>query len=314
MPRDHYEVLGVRRDASQADIQKAYRELARKHHPDLNPDDAGAKQRFQEVQAAFDVLNDPKKRELFDRYGSAFEQQEAAAAAGAAGRGPRGAGPGRGGFEEYVDLSQMFGDEGGGGGFADLFSQFRGGGRRAPARGADLAAELTIPFSLAVTGGAQRLSLQRDGHVDTIDVKIPAGIEAGKKIRLRGQGEPSPRGGTAGDLLVTIDIEPHPYFHRHGHNLHVRAPVTLAEAAAGAKIDVPTPQGTVSLRVPAGSSTGKKLRVKGHGVPAGRGHDAGDLIVELQVALPTDWSAEDLEKIRQLDAKHPLEPRRDLRW
>lgn len=313
MPRDHYEVLGVRRDASQADIQKAYRELARKHHPDVNPDDASAKQKFQEVQAAFDVLNDPKKRELYDRYGAAFEDQGAAAGAG---RGPRwsaaGGGPGRG-FEEYVDLSQMFGDEGGGG-FADLFSQFRGASRRAPARGADVAADLTIPFPLAVTGGTHRLMLQRDGRVETIDVKIPAGIESGKKIRLRGQGQPSPRGGTAGDLIVTIDVEPHAFFHRHGRNLHVRVPVTLAEAAAGAKIDVPTPQGVVALRVPAGSSSGRKLRVKGHGVPAGRDEEPGDLIVELHVALPTHWDESDLEQIRALDARHPLEPRRDLRW
>lgn len=318
MPQDHYEILGVRRDASQADIQKAYRELARKHHPDLNPDDPGAKKKFQEVQAAFDVLNDSSKRELYDRYGSAFEQM------GAGGGGPRGgrARPGAGptGFEDF-DFSQVFGERSGaegGGGFADLFNQFKRGGtasrqRSSPARGSDLEAEFTIPFTLAIIGGTRRLTIERDGRYETIDVKIPAAIEEGRKIRLRGQGQPAPRG-TPGDLIVTVHVEPHPHFQRRGQNLLARVGVTLGEAAGGAKIDVPTPQGTVSLRVPPGATSGTKLRVKGHGVPTAGKLPAGDLIVELEIALPTSWDDESLAQIHVIDARYPLQPRRDLRW
>jgi DnaJ-class molecular chaperone len=325
MAEDYYKTLGVARDASAADIQKAYRKLARKYHPDLNPDDNTAKARFQEVQQAFDVLNDPSKRELYDRYGSSFESM------GAGGGGPRGGraawstGPGG----EEIDISQLFGERYGGddptGMFGDIFNQFRRAGgrgrpaqaRQAPARGADMTAELEIPFHTAVMGGEAQISLRRqDGRVETLGVKIPAGIDEGKKIRLRGKGE-EVQGGTAGDILITIHVAPHPWFTRHGNDLDVRVPVTLAEAALGAKVDVPTPRGTISLRVPPGTSSGKKLRVKGHGVaPAGR--EPGDLYAEIQIVLPAPLDDECLELLKKLDehaAKaHPQQPRRDLRW
>ncbi|HEY2839505.1 MAG TPA: DnaJ C-terminal domain-containing protein, partial [Pirellulales bacterium] len=262
MAEDYYKTLEVPREASQAEIQKAYRRLARKHHPDLNPDDKAAKKRFQEVQAAFDVLNDTNKRELYDRYGSSFETM------GQGGPHPGPGGPAGGPTSaEDFDFSQFFGDRFGGGeagrgagGFADFFSEMRGGrsGTRKTAkpakpgkqRGADLESAVEIPFNVAIVGGQTELSLDRGGKVETISVKIPAGIEEGKKIRLRGQGAPGANDGPPGDLLLTIHIAPHPYFRRRGDDLDVRVPVTLLEAAEGAKVEVPTPKGTVALRVP----------------------------------------------------------------
>ena len=328
MAEDYYKTLGVGRDASAADIQKAYRALARKYHPDLNPDDKSAKARFQEVQRAFDVLNDPSKRELYDRYGSSFESM-------GAGAGPRGGGgraswnTGPAGGEE-VDFSQLFGERYGGGDpsgmFGDLFGQFRragagGGGRRRAGggaqRGADVTSELEIPFNTAVMGGEAHLSIQRpDGHLETLAVKIPAGISEGKKIRLRGKGGAA-NGGTPGDILITVHVAPHPWFTRHGNDLEVRLPLTLAEAALGAKVDVPTPRGTISLRVPPGSTTGKRLRIKGHGVKT-RDGEPGDLYAEIQITLPAQLDDESLELIKKLDehlqTATPQDPRRDLRW
>ena len=218
----------------------------RKHHPDMNPEKKDeAKRKFQKIQAAFDVLNDAKKREMYDRYGSSFETMGQG--------GPRtwtwtgGRGPGGGPGAEDVDFSQFFGERFGGGpgqgdaDFGDIFSQFRrasAGPRRAQGgrsrRGTDLVHEMTIPFATAVTGGEVDITLGRaDGKTETLGVKIPAGIEDGKKIRLRGQGERGPRGGQPGDILLTIHVAPHPHFQRKGNNLIVRVPVTLGEAALG---------------------------------------------------------------------------------
>lgn len=319
MAEDYYATLGVARSASADDIRKAYRQLARKFHPDLNPDDPKAKEKFQQVQTAFDVLNDPKKREMYDRYGAAFEQ------AGRGG-GPRpwpGGSAGHAGGESYeVNFEDLFGGGGGGGGgFADLFKHFgqRGrssGGRRAAAatRGADLEHELTAPFATAVLGGEAQLAVQRgDGSVETIRVKIPAGIDDGKKIRLRGQGEPSPNGGPAGDIIIKVHVAPHPYFRRSGKRLDVTAPITLLEALRGAKIDLPTPHGTITLTVPPGSSGGTKLRVKGQGVKAGDG-TPGDLFAELQIVLPKDLSPAEREALAQVVENHRENPRADLTW
>ena len=313
MEEDYYKVLGVNRDASQADIQRAYRKLARKYHPDMNPDDASAKERFQRVQQAYDVLGNAEKREMYDRYGSSFQS---------AGGGPGGGGGSYGfhpgGFEE-VDLEQVFGGRGPEG-FADIFRQFTGGHaggggrRRGRQPGADLQHEVEVPFRTAITGGEVAMTVQRPGNrVETISVKIPAGIEEGKRIRLRGQGEASPNGGRAGDILLKIHVAPHPYFTRRGNDLEVTVPVTLAEAALGAKIDVPTPKGTITLTVPPGTSSGRRLRVKGHGVPATK-RPSGDLYAIIRIVLPTELDEKSQELIRQLDALHPMSPRSDLRW
>lgn len=313
MEEDYYAILGINRNASLSDIQKAYRDLARKYHPDRNPNDKTAAEKFKKVQQAFEVLSDPKKRELYDRYGSAFEQAAGPGAGGwRAGRGPAE-------FED-IDLSQLFGERFGpemGGGFADMFRQFGGAGPRTrvrrAVRGADLVTEMTIPLRLAVEGGRRTITLQRDGATEQVEVKIPAGIDDGKKIRLRGQGAPGSHGGPAGDLLITVRVEPHPYFQRRGPTLIVRVPVTLYEAAAGAQVDVPTPKGTIALRIPPGTSSGQRLRVRGFGVPA-PGGEAGDLLAEVQIVLPPGLSRSAIEKLREIDQEHPMQPRSDLRW
>lgn len=316
MAEDYYRVLGVRRDASQAEIQKAYRELARKYHPDRNPKDKTAKTKFLQIQKAFEVLNDQEKREMYDRYGSSFETMGAGGPhGGAAWTG----GPGEFRFED-VDLGQFFGERFGadpGEGFGDLFGQFRrGGGQTAPGRrrGADITHQLTIPFNTAITGGEAQIAVRRQsGKTETISVKIPAGIEDGKKIRIRGQGEPGPRRGTRGDILIAIRVAPHPCFQRRGNHLHVKVPVTLAEAALGAKIDVPTPRGTVSVSVPAGCSSGTKLRVKGHGATPKNG-PPGDLLAEIQIVLPKGLTDADRQTIREIGGRYPQDPRANLRW
>lgn len=312
MDDDYYKILGVKRDASQAEIQRAYRELARKYHPDMNPDDEKAKERFQRVQEAYDVLGSADKRENYDRYGSSF--QSAGGGPGRGGYNYQSAQPG-GGFQD-VDFGDMFGQRESEG-FADIFRQFMGGRgegrRRRPQRGADLHHEIEVPFQTAVTGGEVGVTLQRPGgKVETISVRIPAGIEDGKKIRLRGQGEPAP-GGSPGDLLIKIRVASHPHFSRRGNDLEVSVPVSLGEAALGGKIDVPTPRGTISLTVPSGTSSGRRLRVKGHGVRPAEGA-RGDLYAEIRIVLPKNLDEEAREKIREIDERFPTEPRADLRW
>ncbi len=327
MAEDYYKILGVPRNASQAEIQKAYRELARKYHPDLNPDDKDAKKKFQRLQEAFDVLNDPEKREMYDRYGSSFQTHGPGASHGTHTwrfwtSGDTGDYPG--GFrEEDIDFAQFFGDRYGDeplGGLGDIFTQFARAAQKArkqpsaARRGADIHSEIQIPFTTAITGGPVQFSLTRQsGKTETIEVKIPPGIEDGKKIRIRGQGEPGPRGGTSGDILLTVRVAPHPFFQRSGNNLIVKVPVTLGEAVAGAKVDVPTPRGTVALRIPPGTSSGKRLRVKGFGVQPKDG-PPGDLLAEVQIILPEGLSEADRETLRQFDQRYLNNPRAALRW
>ena len=324
MATDYYATLGVSKTSSSEEIQKAYRKLARKYHPDMNPDDATAKKKFQEVQSAFEVLSDAEKRKKYDQFGSDYE----AMGAGGGGGGPRNwRYTNSSGAQTYPfdanDLGDLFGNGGegeGAGGFADLFKQFSRGGRgsarrpTAAARGNDLKHELTVSFATAVLGGEAALTVQRaDGDVESIKVKIPAGIDDGKKIRLRGQGVPGMGDGPAGDILLTIRVSPHPYFRRTGNRLEVRVPITLAEAALGAKIDVPTPQGTIALTVPPNTSSGKRLRIKGHGVrPANQ--PAGDLFAEIQVALPEKLTDDERQQLADISNRYPQQPRADLRW
>ena len=319
MAEDYYETLGVSRQATPEEIRTAYRQMARKHHPDLNQNDTKAKEKFQRVQEAFDVLNDTQKRELYDRYGSAYETV-------GGGAGPRpgpqswgSAGGGPGGPQGFdINLEDLFGGGGaemGGGGFADLFKTFKQRNKRsAPTRGRNIEHTLTVPFATAVLGGEAEISLHReDGRTESLRVKIPQGISAGKKIRLRGKGESSPSGGTAGDLLIKIDVAPHPHFRRQGNRLDVRVPITLAEALGGGKIDVPTPHGTITLTVPPGTSSGSKLRAKGQGVKPANG-EPGDLFAEVQIVLPKEIDSTDRQQILKTLKKYPQNLRSELRW
>ena len=320
MAEDFYATLGVPRTASAEDVRKAYRELARKYHPDLHPDDDAAKDKFKQVQNAFDVLNDPSKREMYDRYGSSFEGVGAGGPQAGWGGGPFGGGGGTGGFPGggEVDFESLLG---GAGGFEQLFGRSAGGrragGRRraAQAPGQDIEARIEIPFRLAIDGGKTDLGVDRGGKAETLTVTIPQGVPDGARMRLRGQGLPGSGGGPAGDLLLAVRVEPHPVFRRSGDTLEVTLPVSLAEAIEGAKVDVPTPWGTIALRIPPRTSGGRKLRATGMGVRHSNGAK-GDLIAEVQIVLP---EAADADTARLLEAAKAAEagaadPRAGLRW
>ncbi|MFM8377710.1 MAG: DnaJ C-terminal domain-containing protein [Planctomycetia bacterium] len=319
MAEDYYQTLGVPRTASAEEIRKAYRELARKYHPDLHPDDAAAKEKFKQVQTAFDVLNDQSKREMYDRYGSAFEGVGAGGPGGGWGGG-RGPFPGGGGFPGggEIDLESLFG----GGGFGDLFggggTRARGRrGRQARAAGEDVTARIDIPFKLAIDGGKTDVRLDRGGKTETISVTIPQGLPDGARMRLRGQGLPGSGGGPAGDLLLDVRVEPHPVYRRTGDTLEVTLPVTISEAIQGAKVDLPTPWGTIALKVPPGTSGGRKLRAAGMGVRHANGAK-GDLVAEVQIVLPdaADAAARDALLAAAAAAEQAAKtgPRTALRW
>ncbi|NUT01204.1 MAG: DnaJ domain-containing protein [Sphingomonas sp.] len=289
---DLYQRLGVQRGASEAEIKKAYRSLAKQLHPDRNKDNPNAAKRFGEVTAAYDLLSDKDKRAQYDR-GEIDESgnPKMPFGAGGFGGGSRAGGGGfegfQGGFEgaDTADLSDLFeglfgggGRRGGGGGGFGGFRQRA----RAPEKGADIAYRLTVPFVDAATLKPQRITLA-DGK--TIDLKLPNGVEDGTKIRLAGKGQHGPGG--AGDGLVTISIAPHPFYKRDGNDIRLDLPVSLKEAVLGAKVKVPTPEGPVMLTVPKGSTSGKVLRLKGRGF-TGKGGKRGDQLVALEVDLPSD--------------------------
>jgi len=318
MAEDYYQTLGVPRTASAEEIRKAYRELARKYHPDLHPDDAAAKEKFKQVQTAFDVLNDQSKREMYDRYGSSFEGVGAGGPGGGwgGGRGPFPGGGSGGGAE--IDLESLFG----GGGFGDFFgggggTRSRGRRRAARTAGEDVTARIDIPFTLAIDGGKTDVRFDRNGKAETISVTIPQGLPDGARMRLRGQGLPGTGGGPAGDLLLEVRVEPHPLFRRSGDTLEVTLPVSIAEAIEGAKVDVPTPWGTIALKVPAGTSGGRKLRAAGMGVRHANGAK-GDLIAEVQIVLPdmADAAAREalLAAAKAAAGSAAAGPRSALRW
>jgi DnaJ-class molecular chaperone len=342
MADDYYTTLEVGRNATADEIQKSYRKLARKFHPDLNQDDPKAKEKFQKLQEAFDVLGNPDKRKQYDQFGPAFEQMKSGGFNWGGGQGnPFGGAGGASGFQ----WSNMGGGQGGhagghGGGRAEfdlndiLQGMFHGGAsqfdgqmppfgagsqrrQRRPAgqiKGSDLEHEITVPFSTAITGGSCEISVQRPGSgPEHVTIKIPVGIDDGKKIRLRGQGNPPPMpGGKPGDLILTVKVAPHPHFKRQGDQLYVTVPVTLQEAVQGAKIEIPSPRGMVSVTIPPGSTSGTKLRLKGCGIQKPSG--ATDLFAELLVALPKKWSEHDRELIGQLDTPYPEPPRKQLTW
>jgi curved DNA-binding protein len=275
--QDYYETLGVKQGAGDDEIKAAYRKLARKYHPDKNKE-AGAEDRFKAISEAYEVLHDKQKRAAYDNLRAGGYR------AGDNFRPPPGWQQQSPGGFEFHD----FGD-GDGGGFSDFFESLFGGRgagartQRGPMRGNDMRAAVEIDLHTAFTGGKQRLGLHDATGERTLEVNIPAGILPGKVIRLAGQGEPGHNGGPSGDLLLEVHVRDDPQFRLHGRDIEVEVPVSPWEAALGAKVPVPTLGGNVELRIPAGSGSGRKLRLKGRGMP---GRTAGDQIVILSIQIP----------------------------
>ncbi|MGB7326988.1 MAG: J domain-containing protein [Rubripirellula sp.] len=325
MAEDLYQTLGVPRTATKDEIKKAYRKLAIKFHPDKNLDDKKYQDRFKRIQEANDVLSDDEKRAAYDRYGADFEKIR-----GSGFNPGSGGGGGAAGFDG-LDLEQIFGGRGRGGGggaqfegFGDFFEQMVGGGRGAgrgpgggarrpapPQPGANIRHELDIPLEVAVRGGKTEFYLTSGGDNEKIAVTIPPGVETGSKIRLRERGQPSPNGGPQGDLILLIKVSDHPHFKRIGRNLEVNVPISVGEAILGAKVDVPTPDKAVAVTVPAGTSGGTRLRLKGQGVKH-RDGTAGDLLVVLQIQVPKAIDDESKKLIEQFEARNAVDLRDDL--
>lgn len=325
--RDPYTVLGVAKSASAADVKKAFRKLAKQYHPDRNPDDPKAKERFSEVNSAYELLGDEAKRGQFDR--GEIDAEGKPRFQGFEGFANRGRGAGAGGFHEGFETFSWGGGGGrqagaGGGGFSaeDLFSNLFGGGTagfREPPRsgggfrsstpprpGQDVSIEAAVPFATWAKGGKARVTLA-DGR--EVDVTIPAGIDEGKAIRLKGQGYASPNGGRPGDALITVRVIPHPQIRAEGNNLRVDVPITLYEAVLGGKVRVPTVTGAVEVSVPPRTTGTRTLRLKGKGIKNEAG--TGDLLVSLRIVLPDGPDAELEALARRMQDGAPYDPRKN---
>jgi molecular chaperone DnaJ len=379
--QDYYELLGVSRNASAKDIRAAFRKLARKYHPDLNPGDKSAEEKFKQLQEAYDILSDSKKRQMYDQYGF-YSDNIPAGAPGGGGTGYAGQGQGQdvnfdfGGF----DFGGGSGAAGGGSSFRDLFSQFFSGGRgRAGMEpdhepGGDLEYQIEIDFWDAVRGAVKKLSITRldtcetchgtgavgspqtcptcngtgtiqqsagkmkfnvpctrcggtgklrtacktcggEGRVrrtETIEVRIPAGVANGGRVRVPGKGNAGTMGAPPGDLYLRVVVKPHEFFERRGNDLYSKIPVTVSEATLGAKIEVPTIDGRSLVRIPPGTNSGKTLRLREKGVPSARNGSRGDQYVEIQVVVPRPTDERVRNIMKELETVAPEDPRKDL--
>ncbi len=379
--KDYYATLGVSRSAKPEEIRKAYRRLARKHHPDLNPANKAAEEKFKEISEAYEVLSDEKKRKVYDQYGFYADNIPPG------GYGPAaGASRGSQGFDfsgfDFSDWSPDSEKQGGfGSSFRDLFSQFfsRGGGREAeregPERGADIEHRMHLAFWDAIRGTQVRISVAREeacatcrgsgaasgpavtcaacggsgkatrqagtmrfsvtcpqcggsgrerrrcascgatGHVrrpEAFEVRIPPGVDTGSRVRVPGKGNAGVNGGPPGDLFIVTEVEPHSLFERKGDNIYVKVAITVTEAALGAKIEVPTLDGPTTIKIPPGTQSGQRLRIRGKGAPSLRGNVRGDQFVEVQVYVPRVVDERSKEILREFARLNPEDPRKDL--
>lgn len=296
--KDFYKILGVTKGVSEAELKKTYRKLSRQFHPDTNPGDAKAEARFKEISEAYSVLSDKDQRAEYDQMRAMGPGARAGFGGGQGGGFPGGgANFGGAGFEDV--FANLFG--GGGGGF---------GGPRGPQRGQDLTTTQTLDFIDGVKGTTIKLSLRAGAEPTTI--KIPAGVQDGQKIKIAGKGNPSPNGGPAGDLIITVTVKPHPVFTRDGNNIRVVVPITFAEAVLGATIAVPTLGGDpVKLKVAPGTPNGRVLRVKGRGVVTAKAE--GDLLATVEIAVPSHVSDKAKKALEEFEGFLPDEdPRADL--
>jgi molecular chaperone DnaJ len=376
--QDYYEALAINRGASADEIRKAYRRLARKHHPDLNPGDKAAEERFKKVQEAYDVLSDPKKKEMYDQYGFYAENGAHPSDSGHQG-------PGFGGFDfsDYVNQPggrEQTGGAGGFGGFRDIFSQMFGGGGRAATsqaaeKGTDLEYALNIDFWQAIRGTQIRLNITRqdvcstcngtgsaggnsavcpecngsgnvsqmagamrfsltcprcngtgrlrnacpachgDGRVsrtEQVEVRIPPGAQTGSRLRVAGKGNAGTMGAPAGDLYITIRVDPHPLFRREGDDIIITLPVRVDEAGLGTQVEVPTIDGRALLKIPQGTQNGQKLRLREKGVHNSRKNTRGDQIVEIAIHTPDVGNEKMRELLREMSKADPADPRAEM--
>jgi DnaJ-class molecular chaperone len=313
--KDYYQTLGLAKTASAKEIKQAYRKLARKFHPDVNPGDKAAEGKFKEINEAYEVLGDPEKRKKYDELGANWRQYEQAQQAG---QSPFGdmrwttGGSGPGGFRAVneEELRSMFGDTNP---FSDFFQAFFGGGpsterRTRNTRGArahagrDIEDEIELSLEDAMRGAMRRLAIKQEGHTRTVDVRIPAGVADGSRVRVPGEGEHGAAGGRAGDLYLRVRLTPHPRFERRGRDLHTQVSVQLTTAVLGGEAEVPTiGERPLRLKIPPTTQNGQVFRLKGHGMPAlGKPNERGDLYAAVSVTLPRHLTEEQRRHYEEL--------------
>ncbi len=321
--RDLYEVLGVARDADADALRTAYRKLARQYHPDVNPGDSAAEERFKQVSETYAVLSDPEKRRNYDEFGhvsleSGFDADAARKAREAFGaRFGAGGGAAPGGFPgeefEFHDVDDLLGRLFGQGPGREGPAGERGRARPFPMRGPDLEAGLELDFFEAARGGEKRLVLPSPtGGTQTVTVRIPPGVADGGRIRIPGKGAPGSGGGPPGDLWATLRVRPHPVFRREGRDLLLDLPVTVSEATRGAKVEIPTLEGRATVTVPAGTDGGRKLRLAGKGIAHPAGGAPGDLYAVVRIVVPRDLDEGALRSLEALEGFEPADPRKEL--
>ncbi|HEY7789262.1 MAG TPA: DnaJ C-terminal domain-containing protein [Vicinamibacterales bacterium] len=317
--KDYYATLGVGKTSSDKEIKQAYRKLARKHHPDVNPNDHAAEAKFKEINEAYEVLGDPEKRKKYDELGANWRMYEQQAQQ--PGGGPAwsvnvggGAGPGAGGFRTMTpdEMRDLFGDEDP---FSDFFKTFFGGaaaggagarrprgGRSRARQGRDVEQEIDLTLEDAFNGTMRRLSIKHDGHARSVDVRIPAGVGDGSRVRVAGEGEPGAGGAAAGDLYLRIRLQPHPRFERRGKDLYEPLALPLTQAVLGGEAEVATLSGRpLRLKIPPTTQNGQVFRLKGHGMPAvGKPDTRGDLYATVQVQMPKHLTAEQQKLFEEL--------------
>ncbi len=311
--RDYYEVLGVSRSATGDEIKRAHRKLARQFHPDFNKEKT-ASEKFAEIQEAYDVLSDEQKRKQYDQFGHAaaganpdmYEQMRRAHQAAQTGQG----------WDQQVNPEDFGGD------FGNIFDQLFGGrgpfgrqgGRRghpaAPERGSDVEYPATLTFEQAAKGGNLPLRINLGHRVETIEVKVPAGVREGQRVRVRGKGER--HGHQPGDLIIIVSITPHTYFRRDGLDILLDVPISMYEALLGTKIEVPTLEGKVTITIPPGTSSGSKLRIKDRGIKTA--NESGDQFCILKVVVPKGLTESEQNTIKEIQRNHPLNPREGMDW
>jgi DnaJ-class molecular chaperone len=305
--KDYYQTLGVSKSSSDKEIKQAYRKLARKYHPDVNPGDKSAESRFKEINEAYEVLGDPEKRRKYDELGANWRMYEQAQQQGQAWPGDMGGAwninvGGPGGYRTMTEeeMQDLFGNQDP---FSDFFRTFFGGGRESSGRqragrarsqkGRDIEHEVELTLEEAFHGAMRRISIKQGGHARSVDVRIPAGVKDGSRVRAAGEGESGSNGGASGDLYLRVHIRPHPIFERKGNDLHAKVSVPVTTAVLGGEAQVPTITGSVRLKIPETTQSGQVFRLKGHGMPVvGRPDERGDLYATVDVQLPRSLTKE----------------------